>query len=139
MKNGGDSISLKHTEVEFYEDEIKRIILECVRQTISTYGNAEKSRRDFHVLKDVIDNNKVSEAGNNIKQSMLRIFRKNKLSKSDISELKGLGFEIQKGSHDKYLFHGDHRYIITVSNSPSDYRGGENLAHETVNLIFGRM
>ncbi len=69
---------------------------------------------------------------------MLRIFKKNKLGKSDVNALRGLGFEVKAGSHDKYVFHGDDRYIVTISNSPSDYREGENNAHKAVNLIFGR-
>ena len=98
----------------------------------------ERERRDYHILKDIIDNNEYSEVGNHIKSEILRIIKKNRLNKADVNDLKGIGFEVQQGGHDKYVFHGDDRYIITVSNSPSDYRGGENLAHEAVNLIFGR-
>lgn len=133
-----ETVSFKCSEKQFYDDEIKRIILESIKNTISTYGIVEQERRDFHILKDIIEHNEYSEIGNSIKEEMLRIIKKNKLKRADVSDLKGLGFEIQQGSHDKYVFHNDDRYIITVSNSPSDYRGGENLAHEAVNLIFGR-
>ena len=133
-----EMLSFDYTEEQFYEDEIKRIVLECIRATISTYGEDEQKRRDYHILSDIIQHNSCSEKGNDIKQEMLRILRKNKLSRSDVSGLCGLGFELQSGSHDKYVFHSDDRYIITVSNSPSDYRNGENLAHEGINLIFGR-
>lgn len=132
------TISLEYSEEQFYDDEIKRIILECIKSTVSIYGTVEQERRDFHILKDIIEHNEYSYVGNTIKSEMLRIIKKNKLNKADVSDLKGLGFEIQQGSHDKYVFHNDDRYIITVSNSPSDFRGGENLAHEAVNLIFGR-
>ena len=137
-EESGKTIAFEYSEKQFYEDEIKRIILECIRASISTYGDDEQKRRDYHILSDIIQHNAYSEAGNNIKQEMLRIIKKNRLSKSDVSSLRGLGFELQQGSHDKYVFHGDDRYIITVSNSPSDYRSGENLAHEAINLIFGR-
>lgn len=133
-----ETIAFEFSEKQFYEDEIKRIILECIHATISTYGTDEKKRRDYHILSDILLQNDYSEEGNNIKQEILRIIRKNKLSRSDVSSLCGLGFELQQGSHDKYVFHGDDRYIITVSNSPSDHRDGENLAHEAINLIFGR-
>lgn len=137
-KRRGNFTTIDYTEEEFYEDEIKRIVLECIRQTISSYGDEEQLRRDYHVLKDIIDNNTFSDEGESIKRSMLRIFKKNKLGKSDVNALRGLGFEVKAGSHDKYVFHGDDRYIVTISNSPSDYREGENNAHKAVNLIFGR-
>ena len=139
-KQGKDKevVSFEFSEESFYEDEIKRIILECIKNTVSTYGSDEQKRRDYHVLTNIIDINSCSETGDTIKQEMLRIIKKNKLNKADVSDLRGLGFEVQKGGHDKYIFHGDDRYIITVSNSPSDFRDGENLAHDAVNLIFGR-
>lgn len=131
-------LSLNFTEEEFYKDEIKRIILESISNHIKKYGDSEKLRRDYHVLKDIVINNQFSEVGNTIKQQMLQIIRKNKLNSTDVSELKGLGFELQTGKHNKYIFHNDDRYIITVSNTPSAFRDGENLAHEAINLIFGR-
>ena len=85
-----------------------------------------------------MDNNTFSEIGENIKKDMMRIIRKNQIGKADLSELKGLGFEVQQNGHDKYVYKGDDRYIITVPSTPSDSRDGENLAHEAVNLIFGR-
>ncbi len=135
---GVNTIELEYSEKQFYDDEIKRIVLECIKNVTSTYGTGETERRDFHILSNIINCNVCSEVGNNIKNEMLRIIKKNKLNKADVSSLKGLGFELQQGGHNKYVFHGDDRYIITVSNSPSDFREGENLAHEAVNLIFGR-
>lgn len=133
-----NTITFEYSENQFYDDEIKRIILECINNVVLTYGTDEQERRDFHVLKDIVEHNEYSDIGNTIKNEMLRILKKNKLNKADISDLKEIGFDVQQGSHDKYIFYGDSRYIITVSNSPSDYRGGENLAHDAVNLIFGR-
>ncbi|WP_036612952.1 hypothetical protein [Oribacterium sp. P6A1] len=138
QKNDNEAISLEYTLKQFYEDEIKRIVIECIKNTISTYGTDERERRDYHVLKNLIDNNSYSKEGDRIKEEMFRIIKKNKLSKADVSDLKGLGFEVKQGGHDKYAFHGDDKYIITVSSTSSDYRDGENLAHEAVNLIFGR-
>ncbi len=135
---GSKMVALEYSEEQYYEDEIKRMILECIKNTLTTYGDKEQVRRDYHILKDIVSCNTASEIGNNIKKDLLNILKKNGLNKSDISSLKGLGFERQKSSHDKYVFHGDDRYILTVSNSPSDYTDGENLAHEAINLIFGR-
>ena len=133
-----NSVAFDYTEKAFYNDEVKRMILKSIGQMISTYGPEEQLRRDYHVLKNVCDNNTFSDEGNCIKREMLQILRKKKLGKSDVNSLKRLGFEVQSGGHDKYVFHHDDRYIITVSSSPSDYREGENVAHDAVNLIFGR-
>lgn len=131
-------MELIYTETPYYDDEIKRMVLECIRNTVVEYGDDEKIRRDYHVLNDIISHNQVSGEGERIKREMKRIIKKNRLNGTDENELKRLGFELQKGAHDKYLFHNDDRYMITVSNSPSDHRSGENIAHEAVNLLFGR-
>lgn len=135
---GDTAVLLKHSETEFYEDEIKRIILESIRAYLKGFGEEERARRDFHLLNDLLLNNEVSEIGNLLRSAIFQVIRKNRLSKSDVRELEGLGFEIQSGGHNKYLFHNDDRYIVTISNSPSDYREGENLAHDAIKLIFGR-
>lgn len=139
-KNMGDSkgIIIDYTEKEFFDDEIKRIVIECIKRTINGYGSDAQKWREYHLLKDIIDNNTVSEIGNNIKAEMTSIFKKDNLTKADVRALKGLGFVLQAGNHVKYVFHGDDRYIITVSKTPSDHRSSENLAHEAIHLIFGK-
>lgn len=131
--NGERVIEMNYSEEQFYEDEIKRFIMCCIKQTIDQYGEDERLRRDYHILKDIYDNNSVSEIGEEIKKKIFSV-----LKKDGVSELKSLGFELQKGSHDKYIFNNDDRYIITVPKTPSDYRNGNNIAHEAINLLFGR-
>ncbi len=136
--NGVEAVSLRCHEKPLYDDEIKRILIGSIKKYISSYGTGEQMNRDFHILQSIVENNVCSEVGDKIKEELLRIIRKGKLSRKDVNDLKRLGFEIQQGAHDKFIFNGDDRYIITVSNSPSDHREGENLAHEAINLIFGR-
>ena len=139
-KNAGTSknITLDYTENEFYDDEIKRIVIECIKRTLNNYDTDTKKSREYHLLNDIAVNNTVSEFGNSIKAEMISIFKKDRLSNSDIKALKGIGFVMQTGNHNKFVFHGDDRYIVTVPKTPSDYRSGENLAHDAVYLIFGR-
>ena len=132
------AVMLECSEKEFYPDEFKRIVYKSIQRYVSSYGDEECLRRDYHILNDIITNNECCEDGEKIKETILQIIRKNKLGKNDVNSLKSLGFELQKGSHDKYVFQNDDRYIITVSNSPGDYRDGENLAHDAVKLLFGR-
>ena len=92
----------------------------------------------------VKDNSKsLVEESSYIWKGSPKIFKKEiaeaiKRDRCDARMLKTLGFEQQTGSHDKYVLNGDDRYILTISNSPSDYRSGENLVHEAINLLFGR-
>ena len=135
---GIDKVFLLHSEKEYYDDEIKRFIIKCITDVISGFGDEEQKRRDYHILKDIVDNNGFSEQGDKIKDDLSSILSKDRLITKDINRLKSLGFELQKGGHDKYLFHRDDRYILTVSNSPSDSRNGKNISHEAINLLFGR-
>ena len=136
--NSVSSISLEYTEEQFYEDEIKRFVLETIKNTISGYGKEEKERRDYHILIDIVDHNTVSDTGDKLKESIRNILENNNLSKAEGNGLVKLGFELIKGGHNKYKFHNDDRYIVTVSKSPSDHRGGKNTAHDAGKLIFGR-
>ena len=138
-KNEGKNnvVFLEHTEKDYYEEEIKCTVLKCLNKYIGNTGEEGKRKRQYHILKDIIESNNISDEGAKIKETLMSVLRKNRLNKEDINKLKEIGFEQQKGSHDKYVFSGDDRYIITVSKTPSDFREGENTAHDAVKLIFG--
>ena len=55
------------------------------------------------------------------------------------STLKDLGIKVdtEKKKHYKLTYHGDERYMVTVSSTPGDLsRGGKNLASEINNKMF---
>lgn len=134
------AISLVFTEEEFYEDEIKRILIDAIRQACDTAGDEEKGWRHYHVLKDLLDNNKndISHYYMNLKKEIEDILRKGQLTKNDFNKLKELKFDVVGKKHEKIKFHGDDRYTVTISNTPSDYRNGLNTASEAIKLIFGK-
>ena len=136
--NDGDSIMLYIKEKQFYEDETKRFVLNLIKRSIDTYGDNEKEWREYHILSDIIDNNHVSEEGESIKNKLYSVLKNDNQKRIEVYELSQIGFEIEKNSHDKYIFHDDDRYTLTIANTPSDFRNRENLAHEAVKLIFGR-
>jgi hypothetical protein len=51
---------------------------------------------------------------------------KEKSIKSRRAKLEKCGFTIIEGSHDKIYFH-DPKYSFTLSNSPSEHRGDDNM------------
>ena len=127
---GKNSIVLHTKESEFYEDETKRFVIKALQRGIEEFGEEEKRWREYHILSDIVENNEFSEEGDRIKEKICALLKNDSRKKVDISELKQLGFEIKKNSHDKYVFHNDGRYTLTIANSPSDHRNGENIAHE---------
>ena len=137
-ENEEKCIQLAFSEDEFYDEEIKHFVLECIKKSIGQYGDDEKNRRDYHILSDIVQLNDAANIAEGIKTDILNTFRKGKLSGADNKALQDIGFVLQKGSHDKYVFHDDDRYIVTVSKTPSDHREGENVAHDAIKLIFGR-
>ena len=131
-------ITLTYTENEFYDDEIKTIVLKCLQRECRRAGDEEQTWRHYHVLKDIVDRNEVSDARENLKANLMRIFRKSRLKSQDWKDLNDLGFVISEGGHDKAKFHGDDRYLLTIACTPGDHREGENMAHSAVNLILGK-
>ncbi len=130
-------VSFLFTEEEFYMDEVKRIIIEQIGKAINGCGEDSKSRRAYHVLNDIVKNNIVSDEGERIKKTIEEALKNSGSKKVDTKLLTSVGFKLETGSHDKYIFNGDGRYTLTVSNSPSDYRSGENILHEAKNMLFG--
>ena len=132
---GEKTVCFDYQEKQLYDDETKRIILQTIRKVVAEYEEEERKRRDYHILSDIINNNTESNMGEIFKKEIAEAIKRDRC---DARMLKTLGFEQQTGSHDKYVLNGDDRYILTISNSPSDYRSGENLVHEAINLLFGR-
>jgi hypothetical protein len=51
--------------------------------------------------------------------------------------LKKLGFSIlEDGKHFKIKFNDDNRYMFAFPKSPSDHRGGKNMASDICKKLF---
>ena len=61
------------------------------------------------------------------------------LDSDGIHALERLDFEVIKAGsgHFKVRYHGDNRYQMSISTSPSDSRAGENLISIYMNQLFG--
>lgn len=114
-------------EKDFYEGEIKEIILEILEEYKKSCH--EGSRRQ-HVIEDILQCNEykhLPEKKREILKKALKGYRT--LHGSLKNELEALGIEITSdGKHYKWSYFGDNRYVVTAAKTSSDGRAGMNLS-----------
>ena len=114
-------------EKDFYEGEIKEIILEILEEYKKSCH--EGSRRQ-HVIDDILQCNEykhLPEKKREILKKALKGYRS--LNGSLKNELEALGIEITSdGKHYKWSYFGDNRYVVTAAKTSSDARSGMNLS-----------
>ena len=119
-------------EDEFFQDEIKEIILESLSETLKkTRG---KTRR-ADVLGDLIRSNGGFKGTASKKAEALKNTLRGYKNLSGVQKrfLEELGFKITKeGDHYKLVYYGDGRYWTSLAVTPSDHRTGENCAHQII-------
>lgn len=122
-------------ENEFYEGEIREIILEI----LDDYKrNIKPGTRREHVVNDILENNEYKQIQAKRREQIKVALKGYKtLSGSLRNTLESLGFVItEDGKHYKWTYFGDHRYIVTAAKSSSDNRSGMNLASIIDNLML---
>ena len=122
-------------EVDFYEGEIREIILEILEDYSR---NVQKDTRREHIITDLLENN-VYEHIPAKRREQIKVAMKGykSLRGSLRSLLESMGFVISDdGKHYKWTYFGDHRYSATVAKTSSDSRAGMNMALLIDNLMF---
>ncbi len=123
-------------EEEFYQGEIKEMILDAVAEQIK---NVEKDTRRYDVLLDILKGNDYQEVGAARKNAVKKMFKGyDSMSKTLRNELHELGIEIVgETNHYRLTYYGDGRYSVTVSKTPSDKRRtGDNTAATIINEML---
>ena len=126
-----DGIYLLCDEHNFYENEIKDILIEILK---SSKNNHESMDRRKHIIEAVTSKNPQTYKGRDILQQIKQAV-KNK------SNLERHGFIIEKGkTHDKLYFKNeqgekDNRYCMTLSKSSSDTRSGNNWVSDFAKIM----
>lgn len=127
--NGIDEVPILFLgdEEEFYQGEIKEMILDAVAEKIKNLG--QKTRR-WDVLNDVLQNNDYQNVYDERERIVKALFKDYKtLSSSMRQQLLELGFEItEDGKHYRLTYYGDGRYKTTIAKTGSDWREGKNIA-----------
>lgn len=114
-------------EDEFYQDEIKEMILDAIDERIKNLS--EKTRR-FDVLSDILKNNNYKRIREQREKTIKNVFHDYKnMSNVMRQQLQDLGFEItEDGKHYRLTYYGDDRYKATIAKTGSDWREGKNNA-----------
>ena len=122
-------------EVNFYEGEIREIILEILEDYLR---NVKKDTRRDHIVTDLIENNTYEHIpAKRREQIKIALKGYKSLSGSLRSLLESLGFVItDDGKHYKWTYFGDHRYSATMAKTSSDNRAGMNMASLIDNLML---
>lgn len=127
--NGIDEVPILFLgdEEEFYQGEIKEMILDAVAEKLKNLG--QKTRR-WDVLNDVLQNNEYQNVCDERECIVKALFKEYKyLSSSMRQQLLELGFEVtEDGKHYRLTYYGDRRYKTTIAKTGSDWREGKNIA-----------
>lgn len=114
-------------EEEFYQGEIKEMILDAIAANLKNVG--QKTRRG-DILNDILQNNDYQKIGEERERIVKTMFKDYKtLSSSMRQQLLELGFEVtEEGKHYRLTYYGDGRYKTTIAKTGSDWREGKNIA-----------
>lgn len=127
--SGTDNIPILYLgeEEEFYQGEIKEMILDAVAEKLKNLG--QKTRR-WDVLSDILQNNAYQNTADERERIIKALFKDYKtLSASMRQQLLELGFEVtEEGKHYRLTYYGDGRYKTTIAKTGSDWREGKNIA-----------
>lgn len=126
--NGIDKIPILFLgeEEEFYQDEIKEMVLDAMAEKLKNLG--QKTRR-WAVLNDVLQNNDYQAVSDERVRIVKARFKDYKtLSASMRQQLLELGFEVTaEGKHYRLTCYGDGRNKTTIAKTGSDWREGKIL------------
>jgi len=126
-------------EREFYQGEM----LEFVRTALSEKLDRLPKEKDRHlrcadVLQDLLNANESEEIQAQRQTELKRVLKgASTLTASIRRTLIDMGFRItSEGKHHKLTYYNDDRYIVTMSKSGSDRRGGDNLISEIKTRVY---
>ena len=126
-------------EREFYQGEM----LEFVRTALSEKLDRLPKEKDRHlrcadVLQDLLNANESEEIQAQRQTELNRVLKGERTLTASIRiTLIDMGFRItSEGKHHKLTYYNDDRYIVTMSKSGSDRRGGDNLISEIKTRVY---
>lgn len=139
--NGFNDVDMLVSENALYEHEIEDVILRVLEKEYNAMtgdGNLMQSRK-YHVLSSILEHNTMSDFPSKIQSVFDKVAQDGTLDSDGIHALERLDFEVIKAGsgHFKVRYHGDNRYQMSISTSPSDNRAGENLISIYMNQLFG--
>lgn len=139
--NGLNDVDMAVSENALYEHEVEDVILRVLEKEYNAMtgdSNLMQSRK-YHVLSSILEHNTMSDFPSKIQSVFDKVAQDGTLDSDGIHALERLDFEVIKAGsgHFKVRYHGDNRYQMSISTSPSDSRAGENLISIYMNQLFG--
>lgn len=139
--NGLNGVDMLLSEHALYDHEIEDVILRILEKEYNAMtgdANLMQSRK-YHVLSSILEHNDMSDFPSKIQSVFDKVTQDGTLNSDGVRSLERLDFEVTKAGsgHFKVRYHGDNRYQMSISTSPSDNRAGENLVSVYMNQLFG--
>lgn len=115
-------------EVDFYDGEQHDVLIEVLKSALTQIVPEEDpTPRRRVIIESILERNKSTGIIERKVKLLKQIFKKAKLSKQDIAELKKIGLVlVADDNHYKFLLNGDSRFHTTVAKTTSD-KGSANL------------
>jgi hypothetical protein len=122
-------------ETDFFEGEIKNVILSSIKSTLI---NTKENSRSHHILTSLLSNNQSTMETETRSQNLRKALNDYRsMDRNTSRQLKNLGFELsEEGKHWKLIYNGDSRYTYILPKTGSDYRGSLNAISDINNIIF---
>ena len=136
-KKEADGLIRTGKEKEFYDGEMKEMVLEAIHDSLQTAVQPKSRRAD--ILESILAANAYSGIIKSRRYALKQILSKDSLKNghAQVPELEKQGFITDSdNSHIKLKFYGDSRYTITVPRSSSDNRATDNLYSTIKNLCY---
>lgn len=135
-KTRSEGVLTPGKEQEFYPGELKECLVGALKASRSAL---RADSRWMHIVEDLIDANRTGNEAEQIASRIKDTFSKGgKFGPAEKRVLEDLGFVVtETGKHAKAVYHGDDRYVFSISKTPSDSRAGKNLASTINNRIIG--
>jgi len=132
-----NELPVLHTgeEKEFYPGEIRDLILLTLSDSLS---RMQRNTRRADVIEDIILANEYAHTSEQYARDIRRLLSAYDGMTSFLKQrLQEIGFVItEDGKHYKLTWHGDDRYQIILSKTPSDHRTGKNSVQKINRTIF---
>lgn len=122
-------------EFDFFEGEIKNIILEAIEAHTSSKIS---SSRSMHILTSLINNNQQTNLTTERQQQLKRTLTGYRsMDAKTLRQLKEIGFSANDESkHWKLVYSEDPRYTYVLPKTGSDHRGSLNAISDISKIIF---
>jgi hypothetical protein len=126
-------------EKEFYQGEMLEFVLAALSEKLDRLPKEQHPKlRVVDVLQDLLNANESEGVQKQRQEELKRVLKGERTLTASIRRtLIDMGFRItSEGKHHKLTYYNDDRYIVTMSKSGSDWRGGDNLISEIKTRVY---